>query len=107
MLQAERKASRKPEGRYEMSACNWAVVGVRIEDAEVAPIEVFERYEEARDSMLCKIHALVDESGFTSYIDDCGQDVDVYLGMGRTAITVAPLPGNGTSSRVLLGQPGR
>lgn len=30
--------------------------------------------------MLCKIHALVDESGLTSYIDDCGQDVDVYLG---------------------------
>lgn len=63
-----------------MSACNWAVVGVRTEDAEVAPIEVFERYEDARESMLCKIHALVDESGLTSYIDDCGQDVDVYLG---------------------------
>lgn len=63
-----------------MSACNWAVVGVYVEDAEVTPIEVFERYEDARGSMLCKIHALVDESSLTSYIDDCGQDVDVYLG---------------------------
>lgn len=80
MLQAERRASRKPEGRYEMSVCNWAVVGVRIDDAEVAPIEVFERYEDARDSMLGKIHTLVDESDLTSYIDDCGQDVDVYFG---------------------------
>lgn len=63
-----------------MSACNWAVVGVRTEDSEVAPIEFFERYEDARDSMLGKIHTLVDESGLTSYIDDCGQDVDVYFG---------------------------
>lgn len=46
-----------------MSVRNWAVVGVHIEDAEVAPIELFERYEDARDSMLGRIHVLVDESG--------------------------------------------
>lgn len=63
-----------------MSACSWAVVGIRTKDAEIAPIELFERYEDARDSMLGKIHALVDESGLMSYVDDCGQDVDVYLG---------------------------
>lgn len=63
-----------------MSACNWAVVGVRTEDAEVAPIGVFEKYEDARDSMLCKIRDLIEEAGLTSYIDDCGQDVDVYFG---------------------------
>ena len=59
-------ASRKPEGRYPMTAYNWAVVGVHVEDA--------------REFMLCRIHTLVDESGLASYIDDCGQDVDVYLG---------------------------
>ena len=63
-----------------MTANNWAVVGIHVEDAELMPIVLFEKYEDARESMLCRIHARVDESGLTSYIDDCGQDVDVYLG---------------------------
>lgn len=63
-----------------MSACNWAVVGVHIEDAEVAPIEVFEKYGDARESMLGKIRDLVEETDLISYVDDCGQDVDVYFG---------------------------
>lgn len=63
-----------------MSACKWAVVGVHVEDAGLVPIELFEEYEGARKSMLCRIQALVDESGLRSYIDDRGQDVDVYFG---------------------------
>lgn len=63
-----------------MTAYNWAVVGVHVEDAKLTPVELFEEYEDARESMLCRIHTLVDESGLASYIDDCGQDVDVYLG---------------------------
>lgn len=63
-----------------MTAYRWAVIGIHVDDAELAPVELFERYEDARESMLCRVHALVDESGLTSYIYDCGQDVDVYLG---------------------------
>lgn len=63
-----------------MTAYRWAVIGIHVDDAELTPVELFERYEDARESMLCRVHALVDESGLRSYIDDCGQDVDVYLG---------------------------
>ena len=46
-----------------MTAYNWAVVGVHVEDAKLTPVELFEEYEDARESMLCRIHTLVDESG--------------------------------------------
>lgn len=63
-----------------MTAYRWAVIGIHVDDAELTPVELFERYEDARESMLCRVHALVDELDLTSYIYDCGQDVDVYLG---------------------------